>query len=327
MDLYINRIMGAVIGATIGDALGVPVEFKRRAELEKNPVTDMSSGGTHNQPAGTWSDDTSLLICHVESIINKGFDMNDLAKRFIAWLQEGKTTAHGQVFDVGYTTMIAIQRLASGVSPKKSGLIDEKSNGNGSLMRIVPVSLFVAQLPMKQIERYIKEASSITHGHPRSQLACFIFSLLAIQLLHGNSPKSSYQKTIEQLHQMQERQELFIGMEREMSHFSHILNGSLGSLPRNVIPSSGYVIDTLTASIWCLLQSQSYEDCVLQAVNLGEDTDTTAAVAGALAGLYYGFKALPKEWINVLAQKEVLCDLAHQFAQKVIKNIDANNKQ
>jgi ADP-ribosyl-[dinitrogen reductase] hydrolase len=166
-----DKIFGGIFGLIVGDALGVPVEFVPREVLKKNPVTDMIGYGTYNQPPGTWSDDSSLTLCLVDSLCN-GFNLNDIAKKFIKWYEEAYWTPFGEVFDVGNTTRIAINNLIYGIPPEKAGPSDEKSNGNGSLMRILPISFYVKNLDLDEQFDIPHKVSSITHGHPRSLIAC-----------------------------------------------------------------------------------------------------------------------------------------------------------
>src|SRR5882672_6280854 len=180
-----KRILGGIWGSLIGDALGVPVEFKDRAEVQADPVTDMRGFGSHNQPAGTWSDDSSLLLCSADSLIRHEFDTEDMGKRFLAWYREELWTPHGRVFDVGVTTSRALSRISSGVPAEVAGGDDQYSNGNGSLMRILPVSLRFSGAPTKQFLDRVHRASAITHRHPRSLLACGLYSLVIRELLAG----------------------------------------------------------------------------------------------------------------------------------------------
>lgn len=186
-----DRIMGGIIGVAIGDALGVPVEFKSRRELQDRLVREMIGYGTHNQPPGTWSDDTSLTLCLAESLSEAGYDLDDIGRRFVRWYREGYMTPHGEVFDVGGTTRQAILWLEQGVEPVQAGPADEGSNGNWSLMRILPAALYFAESDDPDLVKAVCSISRITHGHPHSQLACVIYSLLAGELLRGKQPAAA----------------------------------------------------------------------------------------------------------------------------------------
>ena len=236
----------AVYGLAVGDALGVPFEFEARGSFE---CLGMVGYGTHGQPAGTWSDDTSMTLATCDSIRVLGrIDPDDMRVRFREWNDEGSYTIDGR-FDIGITTSRALRR--------GRGFDGERDNGNGSLMRIAPLAYTDAT------DDEIRAVSAITHAHPTSTEACVDF----VKLLRD--PK----------------------------------------LPPAGAPapaSSGYVVHTYNAALWCAANTSSYRDCVLAAVNLGDDTDTTAAVAGALAGEIYGYEAIPTEWLETLRGKDII---------------------
>ena len=304
-----NRVIGGLLGLCVGDALGVPVEFKpRNTFLKANPVTDMIGYGTHNQPPGTWSDDSSLAFCLVESLCN-GFNLQDIANRFVKWLYEGYWTPYGKVFDAGSTTRIAISRLKNGVNPLEAGLNDEFSNGNGSLMRILPLSFYLEKSDIEQQFEIIHQVSRLTHGHLRSQMACGIYIQVAVNLLIGNTPKEAYERMKNTVSDYYSKQPYIT----EFHNFGRVIESDISELPENVIKSSGYVIDTLEASLWCFLNNKSYADTVLTAVNLGDDTDTLGAVAGGLAGIYYGYEGIPQKWISKIARVEDIIKLGERL--------------
>ena len=166
-----SRMKGGLWGSLVGDALGVPVEFEGRAARVADPVLGMRAYGTHRQPAGTWSDDGALLLCSVESLVEKGFDTSDMGRRFLDWRDHGLWTAHGDVFDIGNATSQALERVRRGVPAGEAGGQDEASNGNGSLMRILPVVFAEFGEATAVFSDKIHRASSVTHGHPRSQMA------------------------------------------------------------------------------------------------------------------------------------------------------------
>jgi len=307
-----DMILGGLWGAIIGDALGVPVEFKSREEVRRNPIAGMRGYGTFSLPPGSWSDDSSLLLCSVESLLD-GFDTEKMGKLFIRWLNEGYWTPHGDTFDVGNSTMSSIRRMMKGVSPEQSGGRGENDNGNGSLMRILPVGIFFANHPVEELLSAVHRASSLTHRHPRTLMACGLYCLMVRFLLEGSSPEEAYKYAIEQamIHYSK------LPFAEEHGHFDRIFSGLMGSVPETAIKSGGYVIHTLEASIWCLLTTSSFQEAVLKAVNLGEDTDTTGCVTGGLAGLCYGLKGIPKEWRNAIVRKEDIGKLLKQFTSKI----------
>ena len=298
-----DRVLGAVLGHAVGDALGVPVEFKSRESLRANPVTDMGGYGTHNQPPGTWSDDTSLMLCLLESLA-EGLDFEALGKKFIAWREDGYWTPHGKVFDKGKATSDAIDLLIEGVPPLEAGGIDEYSNGNGSLMRILPVA-FLKNLTDEEAVRLAEQVSSLTHRHPRSQMACGLFVLMCRRLLEGDSLAETHKAVIESGPDLYDQDPFRV----DLPHFNKFLSTTLADLDEPDIQSTGYVIHTLEAATWCLLTTKTFSDAVLKAVNLGSDTDTTAAVAGGLAGAIYGYRAIPVNWMETLVMADAITTL------------------
>jgi ADP-ribosyl-[dinitrogen reductase] hydrolase len=232
--------------------------------------------GTWNQPPGTFSDDSSMLFCTAESLCHE-YDLMNIANRFVNWYRFGYWGAHDIVFDIGNATSGAIDRLMGGISPFRSGGISETNNGNGSLMRILPMVFYLQSEP-DIAKRYelVKQVSGITHAHFRSVMACFIYVEFGIGLLAKLDKVAAY-------FQMRESVNLFISQQAfsatEVKLFDRILRNNISLLQEDDIRSSGYVIDTLESSLWCFLTSSSYEKCVLEAVNLGSDTDTTATVA------------------------------------------------
>jgi len=314
-----NKLLGGILGLAVADAAGVPVEFQSRESLRRNPVTDMRGFGTHNQPSGTWSDDTSLTLCLLDSLANKKLDYADLMQCFLSWIDEGKYTAHGEVFDVGVATRQALQRFRNDTDPLKCGGTSERDNGNGSLMRILPLAFYLhAFHGMKNEEFFgmIHNVSSLTHAHKRCQIACGIYLIIAGTLLEKsvgfkNAIHSSLVSAgLEKAKEYYENKNEYI---KDLKHYDRIFKTDFAKLPESEIKSSGYVVDTLEAALWCLLNTDNYKDCVLKAVNLGEDTDTVAAVAGGLAGMFYGVDAIPKEWLNQLARRDYIEELCENF--------------
>ena len=300
-----------LLGTSIGDALGVPVEFLSREELDRNRVNDMRGYGTHNQPAGTWSDDTSLSLCLADSLCN-GYNLQDIADKFVLWMDNGLWTPYGFVFDIGIATSCAICNIKKGISPGMTGLNGEYDNGNGSLMRILPLLIHIYSLSQKERIQKIEEVSSITHRHPRSILGCIIFMEFARNLL-THSIEDSFKLMQKDVCSLIEQ---VTSLKEESVHFNRILLFSFKdykSIPRKDIYSSGYVVHTLEASLWCIVNSLNFKDAVLSAVNLGNDADTTGAVTGGLAALVYGYESIPQEWLNRLARKNDLICLAERL--------------
>lgn len=301
-----QRILGGLYGSLVGDALGVPVEFASREKRKLDPVIGMRSHGTHGQPAGTWSDDGSLLLCSAESLIEKGFDLQDMGERFLQWFELGHWAAHGLVFDIGNATRQALLRIRHGIPASEAGGREPYDNGNGSLMRILPVVLANLHQDESTFITRIAQASAITHGHLRSQMACAFHGLVVRELMQEASP-------LEALHKAQQIFQRLYADNEELGTFREVLRADLVSQPELHIQSGGYVMETLTASLWCLLTTDNFSDCVIKAVNLGDDTDTTGCVAGGLAGVFYGFDAIPAEWRLALPRQQELRDLFSKF--------------
>jgi len=306
-------VKGMLLGLATGDALGVPVEFEFRGSLKENPVVNMRSGGSWGQEAGTWSDDTSMTIAAMESISRlKKIDYRDVMENFLKWYERGAFTATDECFDIGNTTRAAIVRFSRKIlPPTKCGSTEINSNGNGSLMRILPATLYLytkgnGKLNADALE-IIHEFSALTHGHIISKMACGIYSLIAAQILNGKNISEAFSAG------MTDAQN-FYGADDTFKKFSRLCNENFAALPEDKISSSGYVLDTLEAALWCLLNTDDYKSLALKAVNLGGDTDTIGAIAGGLAGIFYGAEAIPAEWLATLKRRDYLEKIAENFA-------------
>ena len=311
--LAADTVKAVLLGHAVGDALGVPVEFTAREKLDRDPVTDMRGFGSYPYPAGTWSDDTSMTLCALEVLAKGTVDFDRIMQNFGEWLMNGAFTASGEAFDSGRTCVRAISRyFRDRTKATESGGTDEYSNGNGSLMRILPVALYAVAVygtkDLRPLWRLAAEGSSLTHAHPRSQIACQIYATVLACLIERPT-KQSIADGIAQY-----RAENGDGG-AEAACFGRVDAEILKSLNRSEIRSDGYVIDTLEAALWCLLTTDSYAECVLRAVNLGDDTDTAAAVAGGLAGALYGWDAIPKAWLRTLQRCAYLESLCEQAAE------------
>ncbi len=271
-----SKVYDGIMGVVVGDALGVPAEFKRRGEFH---IDGMTGFGSHNRKPGTWSDDSSLTLALVDSIAHKGgIDYNDIMENFLRWYRYAEFTADGEVFDIGNATYRALWRYMKGAKPLECGGTDERDNGNGSLMRILPIAFTKAN------SEEIMNVSALTHAHRIAKNACLVYVELARRLIDGMDRFSALKSVAE-----------LCG--NELARLQNIAD-----IPENEIESSGYVVHTLEAAVWCLLKYDNYHDAVLAAVNLGRDTDTTAAVTGGLAGIAFG--NIPDEWIGAIAKKD-----------------------
>lgn len=311
----IDRIKGALLGIAIGDALGVPVEFKSRAYLKQHQIKEMIGFGTHDQKLGTWSDDASLSFCQVEALISN-FDLKSTTSLFLKWLEEGCWSARGEVFDVGNTTIDSLYRFKQTGDPYKSGGGSVSDNGNGSLIRILPVIFTLKGLEMKERFRIVSEISSITHGHIRSIIACFYFTEYCLQIIEGKEKFIAYKEVQQSVVNFLIKTGIDLN---EIEIFHRLLENEIWNLDESEISSSGYVVSSLEASMWSFLKTENFKDAVLNSVNLGEDTDTIGSITGGIAGLYYGNNSIPNEWIESIARKEDIIDLADRLICKLLK--------
>lgn len=307
-----KNLRSAILGLAIGDALGVPVEFQSREDLRLNPVVDMRGYGTYNQPEGTWLDDTSMTLCLLDSIAG-GINYNDIMDKFVMWKNYGQYTPYGETFDIGIGTREAILRYENGIECLECGGKSEYDNGNGSLMRILPMAFYIIkkygyECDTSIIARRVHDVSSLTHGHIRSKIACVIYIMIAIELADGNDIETSVSRGTNRAFKYYSSNN-----EDEIENYIKIKSENFKFLKEDEIKSSGYVVDTLEAAIWCLLNTNNYSDCVLKAVNLGSDTDTVAAVAGGLAGIVYGIDNIPSEWLEKLAKRDYIETLCHRL--------------
>lgn len=317
--IFEHTVKSAILGLVAGDALGVPVEFQSREELEQDPVTGMRAYGTHHQPAGTWSDDSSMALCLLESLTHS-VSYDDMMARFLRWAEEGYMTAHGDVFDMGIATRQALTKFAKGTPPLECGGTGTYDNGNGSLMRILPLALYLHRTMGQEFPRkpeacqIIHNASALTHAHPISLIVCDIYCSIANELLCSRSSPSDIQHGISSAKEMCAS---LTDTAPYLDTFKRVDVDVLKSIPKSEIRGSGYVVHTLEGALWCLLHTDSYRACVLEAVNLGEDTDTVGAVAGGLAGIQYGTADIPEEWLAVLAKRSEIEVFCQAFAQSL----------
>ena len=297
----IMKVKDGIMGLVIGDALGVPVEFTQRYERESDPVTCMRCCGTYNMPAGTWSDDSSMTIATMASIINvRGIDYEAIMGEFCEWLFNEKYVQY-RVFDYGNTTGSALYKSRGGTPALECGGTGDRDNGNGSLMRILPLA-FIPDIDYETIEN----VSALTHAHKRSKIACVFYIEIAKSMLESEGLtidehiKTATDKIIE-----------YYKGDEELNHFKRIFNDDLDDI--DTINSGGYVVDTFESVVYCLKNTDNYRDAVLKAVNLGKDTDTVGAICGGLAGIYYGYDDIPEEWIWTIYKKNYILLLCEEF--------------
>ena len=312
-----NKLLEGIIGFAVGDALGVPAEFKSREELGRYPITDMIGDGTYNVPAGTFSDDTSMTLATLHSIIETGtIDTNDMADKFLKWFRETEYTATGDCFDIGRTTLQALTKFElKQEEAVHCGGSGEYDNGNGSLMRILPIAYYIYYKQIKddmEIYELIRNVSSITHSHEISILGCYIYTRYCLLLLEGKDKFGAYEDI--------QKLDFCMFSEYAINKYSRILNSNIAEVVEENVSSSGYVVSTLEAVMWLFLNSNDYNATILKAVNLGEDTDTVGAITGGLLGIYYGINSIKESWKQTLKKYDYIVDLCNKF-----ENIGGNN--
>ena len=306
-------IRAVMLGGAVADAVGVPAEFKSRRYLSENPITDMVGYGTHKKPRGTFSDDTSMSLATLDSL-TLGLDYDDMMERFGAWWYKGEYTSDGDTFDIGVTTSTAIDNyFFYKKAALECGLNDESANGNGSLMRIHPAVIYCLAhgISAEGSVEIIKNVSRLTHAHERSLVGCVIYYFILKELIQ-NPEKASVMRGIEASFD-------FVKDSPEMIYYMRLFSGEIVSAGEDEIKSSGYIVDTLEAAIWAVMTTNDYKSSVIRAVNLGEDTDTVAAVAGTLSAALYGASGIPEDWLGALIGRdyiEGLCDKAYDAFTK-----------
>lgn len=319
MNHFQKAVLGGMFGLVTGDALGVPVEFSWREDLERNPVAGMRAYGSHSQPAGTWSDDSSMALCLMDSLCG-GFHPEDMMQRYAWWVNSGYMTAHGSTFDVGTTTRHAVLKYLDGTPALQCGGDSERDNGNGSLMRTLPLAFFLHRNLGPEFSRsphayeLIHQASRLTHGHEISLMACGIYCAIACHLLNGRELLSAIENGIHDAKTHYAQQRTF---NMYLDNFKRIDLSVLKTLDTDDIVTKGYVLYSLEAALWCLIHTSSLEDCLLKTVNLGRDTDSNAAIAGGLAGIYYGYTAIPKSWLDTIARKDLIHTVCSNFCRSL----------
>lgn len=299
----INIVEKMVYGAIIGDCLGVPVEFTDRQTLRENPVTDMIGHGTYCKPKGTWSDDSSLLLAQMDGL-KYPVDRKKIAQNFVDWKIKDKY-CQKSLFDIGNTTSRAIAQINLDIcnntfSEDKSYCTEVFSSGNGALMRILPIVFICVQynLDFNQRKKLVYNMASLTHGNEVSKISCLIYIEILYYLFCGYNKEILFEIIKEELGDIN-------------SEFDRIFDDKFLKTKERYIQSDGYCVHTLEAAIWCVFNSDSYDEAVLRAVNLGEDTDTTACVAGGLAALY--FKEINDEWKNIIYKNEIIDNIIERF--------------
>ena len=320
-DIIRETIRNALFGQAVGDAMGVPVEFMSREQVRAVNLTEMvgcdtprtfrSTWGDIIIPAGTWSDDTSMAIAAIDAIIIDGGDIHwqHVMERFVAWISMGMYTPDESPFDIGGSCARAIDLFKAGVPSIYCGGTEVTDNGNGSLMRIFPFSLYCIfnRLDVFTTVEIINTASGITHNHAISKMGCLFFTLYMQAILDGQSPIEAWETARKFPYVRWYGQEC-------VNAYKQLLSANFPKIKDSEIKSSGYVVDTLNIVIYSMIHGHDYESSILTAINMGYDTDTSAAITGALAAPYYGFDSIPDRWLAKLRGKEMLEFYADKYA-------------
>jgi ADP-ribosyl-[dinitrogen reductase] hydrolase len=293
----LDRYRGCLLGLAVGDAIGTTVEFKARGSFP--PLTDMVGGGAFNLKPGQWTDDTSMALCLAESLVEKnGFDPLDQMNRYLAWYETGYLSSTGVCFDIGNATRQALEKFKATGKPM-SGSTHPSSAGNGSLMRLAPISMFYAPSRTKT-QAYAGKSSRTTHGAKECVGACELFAGMLVSALSGAEKETILFKSS------------VSGIISEK--ILAIARGEYRGKSAQHIRGNGYVVDALEAALWCFWTTDTFSQAVLLAANLGDDADTTAAICGQIVGAYYGQSGIPVPWLDKLCLREKIIDLAEQLA-------------
>lgn len=294
-----QRFRGCLLGLACGDAVGTTVEFRSRGSFE--PVMDMVGGGPFGLSAGSWTDDTSMALCLADSLLERGgFDARDQMGRYVNWWRWGYRSATGHCFDIGNTVATALRSFERTGEPF-SGSADPHTAGNGSLMRLAPVVLFYYP-ELEQALRFAADSSRTTHAAPEAVECCQLLAAVLCTALGGGS-----------------REEI---LDQPSGHFSEkkvqaLASGAYRNKLEAEISGSGYCVASLEAALWCFARSGSFEETILAATNLGEDADTTAAIAGQIAGAFYGEEGIPASWRERVLWGEEIATLGARLGEWV----------
>lgn len=302
-----SRACGSLLGLAVGDALGTTLEFRQPGSFV--PLTDMVGGGPFRLERGQWTDDTSMALCLAESLLEcNGFDAADQLRRYVRWYREGYFSSTGHCFDIGNTVRSALERFERTGDPA-SGSTAPSSAGNGSLMRLAPIPLFYFYNPLEAIER-AGQSSLTTHGAAEAVDACRYFAGLMVGALQGR-PR---EELLAQLFNPVEGR----WADAELSPaIGDIARGSFLRREPPEIRGAGYVVPSLEAALWVFGKSTAFEDGALLAVNLGNDSDTTGAIYGQLAGAFYGVESIPERWLQLLTHRQMIEDFAVRLLEAV----------
>jgi ADP-ribosyl-[dinitrogen reductase] hydrolase len=294
-----SRYRGALLGLAAGDAVGTTVEFMPRGSFP--PVTDMRGGGPFNLRAGEWTDDTSMALCMAHSLVaQRCFDARDQMERYWRWYREGYMSSNGRCFDIGNATGTALHRFRETDDPF-AGSTDPKSSGNGGIMRLAPVVLFYHP-DREAVLHYAAESSRTTHASPECIDAAHLLADVLSRALREASKADVLNRS---------GPEMF-----RSPSIRSIARGDYQQKSEGQIRGTGYVVRSLEAALWCFCQTDSFEQAILRAANLGDDADTTAAICGQVAGAFYGEEGIPPHWLDLLVKRDEIRALADALHSK-----------
>lgn len=317
----LDRIKGCLIGLAIGDALGVHHEFKPRKEVV--PIFDYTEGNPYGIPKGYWTDDTSMALCMAQSLIEKKeFDATDIMQKFCQWQRKGFASSTGTCFDIGNTTRTALMEFWR--DPSKGpfrGLDDVLSAGNGSIMRLAPIPMFYHNDMNKAIE-FAALSSKITHGYVECVDACKFLAEILWKLINGYAQLNNAIGQILLYKDSVAGEIVFETENKFCPKVQTIVNGSIFHKTIEDVRGSGYVVDSLEASLYSFVRSKgnTFETAVLTAVNMGDDADTTGAITGQLAVAYYGYEAIPEYLKSGLAYHDMIVQTAEELYKVSVEN-------
>ena len=292
-----DKKRGCLYGAAIGDALGAPVEFKMPGEFA--PVSEFRSGGPFNLNAGEWTDDTSMALALADSIGN-GWNLNDQADKYLDWYQKGKYSVRDFCFDIGGTTSYSLRRYDETRDAYNCADKTAENSGNGSIMRLAPIPIKYHNLSREELRIKARESSLVTHASEQCLSACEFLATTVAALINGATKEEALNLTFVNLHPCVQQ---WIVEEKRYS-----------KLNPPEIKGAGWVIQSLEAALWAFARAKDFEEAVLGAVNLGDDSDSTGAVCGQLAGAYWGESGIPQRWKDKLARK----DLIEKALEKIV---------
>ena len=316
-------VRNAVYGLAVGDALGVPVEFLYRNQVRKINIKKMEGSDTgfsakytsywaDKVPKGSYSDDTAMVLATMDAYSNEKLKYSDIMENYIKWIEVGKYSSMDYPFGVGNCCLRAINNYRKNKDVNKCGCTGFKENGNGALMRILPTCIFLLLCDVDDSKKIkiLNKTTALTHAHPISLMADVIYFLFFRELVYGKSKEEAFDYIINYDYSK------YFGNET-IDVYKHILNKDSLKIKDIEEKANGYVVDTLEGVLFSIMKNKNYKNTVLCSINLGYDTDTIAAIAGSLAAVLYGFKDIPKSWIEDLRCKDYIDEMIDKYCKRL----------